>query len=251
MPPRCIQKSRPTRVSFRRTCRPCATSPATSRSCPARAPRSRTRRRRWWKPRVRCARTSTCWRPRRPLPSPATPRSAPGSSRCCPGRTIGDICADPPTKSPRLRSFTAAMPEGSHPAETRTRKEGTMKTSHWMIAALLIAPAVARADRAERLERRAERMERRGERKEKRGEKLEAVGDKVEQKGEAKEQRGQGLVEQGKVKQGDALERAGQRQERAGERIEKRGDGLERRGERREKRGEALEHEASAAAPHE
>src|SRR5713101_6469733 len=153
------------------------------------------RRRLWWKPRAPCARTSTCSRPRRPSPSPATPRSASGSSRCCPGRTIGDICADPPTKSPRLRSFTAATPDGSHPAETRTRKEGTMKTSHWMIAALLIAPAVARADRAERLERRAERMERRGE-------KLEAVGDKVEQKGEAKEQRGQGLVEQGKVKQG-------------------------------------------------
>src|SRR6266851_3762232 len=128
MPPRCIQKSRPTRVSFRRTCRPCAASPTTS---------------------------------------------------------------------PRPRSFTAAAPDGSHPAETRTRREGTMKTSHWIIAALLIAPAAARADRADR------------------------------------------------------LERSGQRLERGGERTEKRGERLERRGERREKRGEALEHEPTAAAPHE
>ena len=40
-----------------------------------------------------------------------------------------------------------------------------MTTINWMTAvALLVAPVAARADRAERMERRGDRMERRGER---------------------------------------------------------------------------------------
>ena len=55
-----------------------------------------------------------------------------------------------------------------------------------LIAACLMIPAAARADRADRLEKRGERMERQGERREKRGEKAEEKAEAKKEKAERK-----------------------------------------------------------------
>ena len=49
----------------------------------------------------------------------------------------------------------------------------------WLLVLALMAPVAARADRAERIEKRGERMEKQGERREKRGEKLEQIRDRA------------------------------------------------------------------------
>src|SRR5256885_8929689 len=87
-----------------------------------------------------------------------------------------------------------------------------------MVAALMLVPAMARADRAERMERRAERMERQGERREKRGERRDERGEEVIQKAEAKDQRAGGLRAEGHGKAGNALERSADRQGARGRR---------------------------------
>ena len=51
-----------------------------------------------------------------------------------------------------------------------------------MVAALVLVPAMARADRADRMERQGERMERQGERREKRGDRVEHRANALEQR---------------------------------------------------------------------
>jgi len=48
-------------------------------------------------------------------------------------------------------------------------------------AVLLLIPAAARADQADRMERRGERMERQGERREERGERVQKRAETLEQ----------------------------------------------------------------------
>src|SRR5256885_7406914 len=87
------------------------------------------------------------------------------------------------------------------------------------VAALMLVPAMARADRAERMERRAERMERQGERREKRGERRDERGGKVIQKTEGKDQRGGELRAGGDVKAGHPLQRSAEPRGRPRRRV--------------------------------
>src|SRR5207244_5343439 len=95
--------------------------------------------------------------------------------------------------------------------------EDMMKTL-WIgrLSALMLVPAMVRADRAERMEKRADRMERQGERRQKRGERREERGEKLTQKAEAKDQRAEELRAEGHVKAANALGRVADRQERGG-----------------------------------
>ena len=57
-----------------------------------------------------------------------------------------------------------------------------------LMGVLLLAPLAARADRAERVEKRGERMERQGERMERQGERRQKRGERVEHRANALEQ---------------------------------------------------------------
>src|SRR5205814_9958781 len=151
---------------------------------------------------------------RRRWPWPRIRTSARVCSPCFQGWRRGDICvANPP--APPADPFTASPIRGliEHPRRTR------MKTLlRGMVAALVLVPPMARADRADRRERRAERLHRQGERREKHGERREQRGENLVQKREATDRRAEVRRAAGHVKAANAPEAAAGRRARRGAR---------------------------------